>query len=65
MAGLCPFEFIRNNRFTNKHYLQTEDVSCNPQNPVNPDSKPSVKTRSIASLRPMNKVQNQKEAIFF
>ena len=28
---------------TNNHYLQTEDVLCNPQNPVNPDSEPGVR----------------------
>ena len=26
---------------TNEHYTQTEDVLCNPVNPLNPDSKPS------------------------
>ncbi|MDP4701527.1 MAG: hypothetical protein NWS66_16415 [Saprospiraceae bacterium] len=46
----------------NNPYTQIEDVLCNPENPVNPDSKPGVrgefilkpvgeKTRSIASLR--------------
>ena len=28
---------------TNNHYLQTEEVLYNPQNPVNPDSEPGVK----------------------
>jgi hypothetical protein len=46
----------------NQHYTQTKDVLCNPQNPENPDSKPSVagkfilgpigeKSRSISSLQ--------------
>ena len=25
------------------HYHQTKDALCNPQNPVNPDSKPGVR----------------------
>ena len=28
---------------TNKHYHQTKDFLCNPQNPVNPDSEPNVR----------------------
>ena len=47
---------------TNKHHTRNDDVLCNPENSVNPDSKPGVrgafilkpiakKTRSIASLR--------------
>jgi hypothetical protein len=28
---------------TNNHYLQTEEVLYNPQNPVNPASEPGVK----------------------
>ena len=42
MTNLCP-SFIRKNTSTNKHYVKTEDVLCNPQNPVNPDSEPSVR----------------------
>jgi hypothetical protein len=30
------------NQSTNNPYTQTEDVLCNPENPVNPDSKPGV-----------------------
>lgn len=55
MAGLCPFEFIRNNPFTNKHYLQTDKVSCNPKNLVNPDSNPGENAKHRVST-PMNKV---------
>ena len=43
IARLCPCEFIHKNTFTNKHYLQTEDLRFNPQNSVNPDSEPSVR----------------------
>ena len=42
MTNLCP-SFIRKNTSTNKHYVKTEDVLCNPQNPVNPDSEPGVR----------------------
>ena len=31
--------FIRKNTSTNKHYNLNEDVLCNPQNPVKPDSE--------------------------
>jgi len=43
--GYAHCKFIRNNPFTNKHHIQTEDVLCNPQNPVNPDSEPSVRSK--------------------
>ena len=36
MAGLCPWQFIRKNTSTNKHYIQNENVLFNPWNP---DSK--------------------------
>ena len=29
----------------NIHFTQNKDVLCNPQNPVNPDSKPSVRDK--------------------
>jgi len=66
MAGLCPYKYIRNNKFTNKHYVLNEDAIYHPWNPiilknpwfrirtfgVNIKWKPIVeKTRSIASLR--------------
>jgi len=31
------------------HYLQTEEVLYNPQNPANPDSEPSVKDKFYLS----------------
>ncbi|MEY4260836.1 MAG: hypothetical protein RL656_1809, partial [Bacteroidota bacterium] len=31
----------------NEYCTHAEDVLCNPQNPVNPDSKPSEKGESI------------------
>jgi hypothetical protein len=39
----------------NKHHTQTEDVLCNPENPVNPDSeiiygKHSLKTSNSPNL---------------
>ena len=36
MAGLSPWQFIRKNTSTNKHYIQNENVLFNPWNP---DSK--------------------------
>ena len=42
MTKLCP-SLIRKITSTNKHYVKKEDVLCNPQNPVNPDSEPSVR----------------------
>ena len=52
---------VKSKYSTNNRCAKTEDVLCNPANPVNPDSKPGVrgefilkpvgeKTRSIASL---------------
>jgi hypothetical protein len=43
MAGLSPLKFIQKYPSTNNHHIQTKDVILNPQNPVNPDSKPGVK----------------------
>ena len=47
MARLCPCEFIQKNPSTNKQYAKNEDVLCNPQNPVHPDSKPGVRGKFI------------------
>ena len=44
MTKLCP-SFIRKNTSTNKHYVKTKDVLCNPQNPVNPDSESSGRVK--------------------
>jgi hypothetical protein len=42
-GGAMPMVVYSKNRSSNKHYLQNEDVLCNPQNPLNPDSELSVK----------------------
>ena len=40
MVGLCNARgFIRINTFTNNHYVWNEDVLCNPQKKLKPDSK--------------------------
>ena len=50
--GIKNDEWLKKGRMQvapTNHYLQTEEVLYNPQNPVNPDSEPSVKDKFYLS----------------
>ena len=44
-GGAMHLVVYSKNRSSNKNHLKNEDVLCNPQNPVNPDSEPRVRVK--------------------